>query len=169
MGEDFGWFLILTLICFLPFSGIYLLLYTLDWNEKKNLFSDSWFVFLTWLFTSISIFIFYEINRFNFHSIRGFGLYSLVFVSIIVVNIFAIAGVLYLRSRKEKSLIITNYNDEKLEVPNLLKTLRTSAIVSFLTLMMVVSLFLALEDFDKRFKKDEPINQDGVSFGFYEL
>lgn len=53
MEKDFAGFILMSLVWCFPFGFIYLVLHLLNWNERKNLFSDSWFVYLTWIISSL--------------------------------------------------------------------------------------------------------------------
>ena len=174
MEEDFVLFLTMLLILIFPFGFIYLILYGLNWNESKNLLSDSWFAFLAWLLSGFLMFFVYILIENNFgrflrESIdRKFGdsgkYFFLVFfvISLVVVNICAIAGTLYLRSGEKKTLFITNYGDKKSEKPSVKNIWRTSAIVSVLTIMMTISLFFALKDIGEKLEKEKPRNNYGI-------
>lgn len=168
MEEDFLNFLLMLLIWCFPFGFIYLILNLLNWNEGKNLFSGSWIVFLTWLLSSFSTFLILALIEHNlFRYPDGFVAYVISGFSMIVVNICAIAGVLYLRGEKESPLI-TNYIDENVQKPNIKKICQTSAIISILTLMMVGSLFLAVKDIGEKREKERRNNPAKISDGIYD-
>ena len=54
-------------IMIFPFAIIFLLLMIFNWNERKSLFADSWFVYLAWLvfgmLTALAGLIAYDIFR----------------------------------------------------------------------------------------------------------
>lgn len=166
MGEDFKIFLSAILVLCLPFGSIYLTLNILNWNEKKNLFLDSWFVFLTCVFSSLLVFCIYAVTAFSFRYLGGFVYFVFFIFSIVIANIFAIAGVLYLRSREKKLSILTDYKDENIQRPNIKKIFQTSASVSFLIFALVVGLFFLLEYDNERLEKQKQQNRGKISFGF---
>ena len=59
----------MTIILFAPLVWIYLILYTLNWGERKRLFSDSWIVFITWLVSSLGVYIFGLSAEFGFYKL----------------------------------------------------------------------------------------------------
>ena len=162
-----------------PFSIIYLLLSTLNWNEKKTLFLDSWFIFLAWLLSSLSVAFTYLLSDDYFRYTGGIIYHTcfvpLVIVLLIVTNSCAIAGVLYLRSRSKNTASITNSNTEEMQKPSIKKIWQTSSTISLLTLLMFTILLMAIKDINEKSHKDineklqeNPKNRDGVSFGIYE-
>ncbi len=168
MEEDFAGFILTILICCFPFGFIYLVLNLLNWNERKNLFSDSWFVYLTWIVSSLFGYVVCELigQRFFRYQSEFVALVSIIF-SMILVNICAIAGVLYLRTRKQETSNITNYNDEEIKKPNTKKIWQTSVVVSISTLFFVYSLTMAVNDISERWK-EKPKKADKLSFEIYD-
>jgi hypothetical protein len=166
MEEDVKNFIYSVLILGLPLFCIYFTLNILNWNEKKNLFSNSWFVFLAWLLSSFSVFFFYlffgVLPTFYFIDFVMF-VFSLFFV-----NTAAIAGVLYLKSREPKISIISNDNDEYVQRTNIKKILQTSAIVAFVNLLLITSLFLNLDTYEKIERQNREKNGKN-SFGIYDI
>lgn len=181
MEEDFVLFLTMLLILIFPFGFIYLILYGLNWNERKNLLLNSWFAFLAWLLSGFLVFFTYALIEHNFgrflrelidRKFGDFGKYAfLIFFvfSFIVINICAIAGTLYLKGSEKKVLSMTNCDDKKSEKPSIKKIWQTSAIVSILTIMMTISLFLALKDVAEKLEKENPKNKNGVTYGIYDI
>ena len=164
MEEDFAGFILMTLICCFPFGFIYLVLNLLNWNERKNLFSDGWSVYLTWIISSLFGYVVCALveRKFFRHQSEFVALVSIIFL-IILINICAIAGVLYLRTRKQGTSSITNYIDEKIQKPNIKKIWQTSAVVSISTLFFVYILIIAVNDIGERWK-ETPKKSDKLSF-----
>ena len=141
-----------------PFGVIYLILDALNWNKKKNLFADSWSLFLTGLVSSFCISMLYL--RFG-----NLDLYEFVFL-LFIANSGAFAGILYLRSPTEKSFLSDSRDKGQRGNFNVGKLWRTSFIVSFFTLLSIISIIVALsaaED-NPRTIRGKP---DNISFGIY--
>lgn len=152
-----------------PFIAIYLLLFLLNWNEKKNLLSDSWFAFIAWLVSSFTAL--FVGSAFKIASFSDFISSAFFLLFILVVNICAITAVLYLKTKaKIEDLSITdNLSDESIGRVGILKILQTSVIVSFMTLIMVTSLGFALQDISQKMEKNKlkKEGENGVSFEIY--
>jgi len=163
---DFSWLLIMIAIFSFPFAIIYLILFTLNWNDKKNIFSDSWFVFIAWFVSSLLMFFVNAI----FNRMTGritFPNQFLDFISTFVLsgfgNLISIFGVLYIRSRPNSALIGSNSNE--LKPPTVGKTLQAAFAVYFLTWLMIIGLTMAMTDIDERYFQPK---QDEIEFGIYD-
>lgn len=168
MEKDFAGFILMILICCFPFGFIYLVLNLLNWNEKKTLFSDSWFIYLTWIVSSLFGYVICLLigQKFLRYQSEFAALASIIF-SIVLTNICAIAGVLYLRTRKQETNIIRNYNDEEIHNPNIKKIWQTSMIVSISTLVFVITLVMAVTDVSEKWERQR--NPNKISFGIYDI
>jgi hypothetical protein len=164
--DDFAWFLTMTAIMSFPFGIIYLILNTLNWNERKNIFSNCWFVFIAWLLSSLSMALIYALIDNKFYFSNSLFLFAFFIPSLIAANICAVAGVLYFKSRPKNSVILTNHNDDNIKVPTMRKIWQTSALVSILTLLMVIGLIVAINDITEKLS---PKNPEGISFGIYDI
>jgi hypothetical protein len=168
MEEDFKTFLFMIGVLGLPFGCVYSILYLLNWNEKKNLLLDSWFVFLAWLLSSPLVLIIQALVVRTFRYSGEFVFIIFTIVSLFIIHICAIGAVLYLRSKERKISIVTNHNDENIQRPNIKKILQTSVIVSLLTSMLVVSLFFTLEDYENKINRQNQEKNGKISFGIYD-
>src|SRR5687767_2049172 len=86
-------------IMIFPFAFIFLLLMVFNWNERKSLFSDSWFVYLAWMLfgalTALAGLIAYD----NFRIEETAPIMATFCLLIIVIQSSGIAAVLFWRSR----------------------------------------------------------------------
>ncbi len=161
---DFIWFLVMLGFLSVPFGAIYFILYTLNWNERESLFSESWAVFLAWLISSISAFfvlvlIDHKLYRYNF---SGFGFVEFLSPLVIAANIVSIALVLTLKVReREKRLSVTDNDEENIRKTDNKQIWKTSVIVSVLVLAAVVSLGIFIVDISNRTKKLNPKSDSG--------
>ena len=170
MGQDFFQFLVGILYFIFPFVSIYFILFTLNWNKRENLLSDSWFVFIAWLassFVALLTFALLEYNRLiKFDSIVGY------IILIFLTNVFAVTAVLYLKTKaKAEDLFITdNLRDDNIGNIGIIKIWQTSVIVSFMTLVIVASLFFAIQDISQKMElgKEKPKKEGEISFGVYD-
>ena len=96
---DFIWYLLMAIILFVPFAWIYFILYTLNWDQRKNLFSDSWIVFITLLISSFAVIFVFLLADVSFR--RYFYLADPVtfFLLTVLANIFSIVTVLTSRDQ----------------------------------------------------------------------
>lgn len=60
--SDFAALLILAVILLFPFGIIYLILNTLNWNNKKNIFLDSWAVLIAWIVSGLLVVLVFGIS-----------------------------------------------------------------------------------------------------------
>ena len=83
-----------------------------------------------------------------------------------IANILSIAAVLKSRERKKNLSIVADSNEEKIQKIGNGKIWKTAAIVSILTLAMVVSLFMFIGDITTRMEKLNP--KPNPEFGIYD-
>ena len=165
---DLLWFIAMIGIVSFPFAIIYLILNTLSWNEKRNIFSDSWSVFIAWLISGFLIIIIFALVDFNFRIHNRFAFFASFALSAITVNICAIAPVLFFRSRQRSSIVLTNLNRE-IYIPKTKKIWQASIPVSILTWLMIVGLIIALNDISQKIEdRFYPKNKDNIEFGIYD-
>ncbi len=167
IGEDFFQFLVGTLYLLFPFVSIYFVLFTLNWNKRQNLLSDSWFVFIALLASSfVASFVVALIEHNRLIEIESF---AVSIISIFLANVFAVTAVLYfkLRAKAEDLSVTGNLADDKTGNVGIIKIWQTSVIVSFMTLVMVASLFFALQDISQKLEGNKK-GKNGVSFGVYD-
>lgn len=165
--NDFIPFLMMIIILFVPLVWIYLILYTLNWGERESLFSDSWIVFITWLISSLGVYIFCLSAEFGFYKLFHNNIYVTFFPFTLTANIISIAAVLKSRDKKKNLSIVADSNEEKFEKTDNGKIWKTSAIVSILTLAMFVSLSMFVDDISKRIENLNP--KPKVDFGIYDI
>lgn len=170
MGEDFFQFLVGTLYLIFPLVSIYFVLFTLNWNKRENLLSDSWFVFIAWLasgFIAWFVGASFELNR-----LIRFDSFASCIILIFLANIFAITAVLYLKTKAkaEDLSVIGSLADDKIGNVGIIKIWQTSIIVSFMTIIMVASLFFAINDISQKMEpgKEKSKKKGEISFGVYD-
>ena len=147
-----------------PFAIIFLILVSLNWNQRKSLFSDSWFVYLAWIFFGLLTMLAGLILDNEFFITETAPIMTAFYLSIIIVQAFGIAAVLCWRSR-QKNLPSLIYMSEVIpDAPQSQKIWKTAFLISILTFLMVLGLVIALEDIDS---KINPRNNN-VSFGIYD-
>lgn len=166
--NDFIPFLMMTIILFAPLVWIYLILYTLNWGERKRLFSDSWIVFITWLVSSLGVYILGLSAEFGFYKLFHGNIYVTFFPFTLIANILSIAAVLKSRENKKSLSIVADSNEEKIQKTDNGKIWKTSAIVSVLTLAMVFSLFMFIGDITTRIEKLNPKPKYESGYAVYE-
>lgn len=159
--EGFFWLLSIAFILFVPLAWIYFILYTLNWDQRKNLFSDSWIIFITLLISSFAVIFVFLLADANFY--RYFYLVNPVtfFLLIVLANIFSIVAVLTSRVKKNLS-IAADLNEEEGSKPDISKIWQTSVIVTLLNLAMVVSLVMFVKDITTRLEKPKPTPEFGI-------
>lgn len=159
---DFIWYLLMVIVLFVPLAWNYFILYTLNWNQRKNLFSDSWIVFISWFISSLFVLIliaFFDARFYDYPYLVNPVSFVLLLVS---ANIFSITAVL--KSREKKKLTIVDYlsrlpssrslNESiSLGISNR-KILQTAAIVAFLNLAMIISLVMFVKEISTRTKEE---------------
>ena len=167
MGEDFFQFLIGTLYLIFPFACVYFILFTLNWNKRQNLLSDTWFVFIALLMSSFVAWFMLALLVHN--RLIKLESYAVSIISIFLANVFAVTAVLYLKLKaKAEDLSVTgNLAVDKTGNIGIIKIWQTSVIVSFMTLVMVASLFFALRDISQKLEGNKK-GKNGVSFGMYD-
>lgn len=147
-------FLMWAMILFGPLIWIYLILHTLNWNRRKNLFSDSWIVFIVLLVSSFAVFFAFLIADVNFYGLLHLSLPVLFLLILIAVNTFSVAAVLNYRESKRIVSIVDNPSEETNEKTGNVKIFRTSAIVSILTIAMVISLVMFVNEISTKTKEE---------------
>ncbi|CAN5630852.1 hypothetical protein BH20ACI4_BH20ACI4_13480 [soil metagenome] len=165
--SDFAPFLLMTIFLFVPLMWIYLILYTLNWGERKNLFLDSWVVFLAWIFSGLAVWIFCISAEFGFYKLFHPNLYVTFFSFTILANVFSIAAVLKTREKK-KNLSILSDSDKNIKQPDIQKIWRTSVIVSLLTLAMMTSLVMFVGNISAKMEKSNPNANTNTNFKIYD-
>lgn len=162
---DFSWLLIMIAVFSFPFAIIYLILYTLNWNKKKNIFLDSWAVFIAWIVSGLLLLAVFAICDaiWRFSIFSGFAFFVSMYVVIGFGNLISIFGVLYIRSRQNVTLI--NPNSKETDAPSVQKTLQATFAVYFLTWLMIIGLTMAMTDIDERYFQPK---QDEIEFGIYD-
>ena len=85
--NDFIPFLMMIIILLVPLVWIYLILYTLNWGGRKSLFSDSWIIFITWLVSSLGVYIFCLSAEFGFYKLFHGNIYVTFFPFTVIANI----------------------------------------------------------------------------------
>jgi hypothetical protein len=165
MEDNFFLYLLIFLIAVLsfPLGVIYLILSALNWNAKKSLFLNSLFVCLALLASSFLVFFIYAFGYIYFRYNDGFVFFVLFIPSLIIANICSTAAVLYSGSRQKNPTSITNYVNVEWQIPTMGKVWQTSAVVSVLTLLMIIGLIVAINDIEDKFEDKRP-NTEGVSF-----
>lgn len=167
---DFFWLLSIVIIPFVPLAWNYFILYTLNWDQRKNLFSDSWIIFITWFVSSLIAAVVILILDARFHD--AFYLVNPVsfFLLLVAANIFSIIAVLKSREKKKLSIaddlnrlsIGSELNKElSLGISNR-KILQTSVIVTLLNLAMIISLVMFVKDIRTRLKTSKPTPAYGI-------
>ena len=164
-GSDFLPFLSLTVFVFIPFAWIYLILYTLNWNEKKNLFLDSWVVFLAFIFSCFGVWLFCLSPEFGFYKLFSSNIYVTFFPFAIFTSFFSIAIALKTRQRK-RNLSIVGDSDEIVKSKNTGNIWLTSLIVSILTLAMMTGLVMFVGDISKRVRNETKPKSNGGYISF---
>lgn len=162
--DDFIWYLLTIIVLFGPWVWNYFILYTLNWNKRKNLFSDSWIIFITWFISSLVVLFLVAFSDARFHGYFYLVNYVTFFLLLFSINIFSINAVL--RSREKKKLSIADdlrrlsigkgsSEGISLGISNR-KILQTSVIITFLNLAMIVSLIMFVKDVNKRLEEPKP-------------
>lgn len=158
---DLIWYLLMIIVLFGPWVWNYFILYTLNWNERKNLFSDSWIIFITWFVSSLVVFILCALLDARFNGYFYLVNYVTFLLLLFSINIFSISAVL--KGREKKKLSIAD-DLRRLSIGSKLsegislgignrKILQTSVIVTFLNLAMIISLIMFIKDVNKRLEK----------------
>lgn len=146
-----------------PFGFIYLILLAMNWNRRKNLFLDSFVVFVTWFassFVGVCAALAISIVVYTGTVID----LSLFIVVVLLGNIVAITGVLFARRGALKNSIVAQGNDREIETVTVKKIMQTSFAVSVLLLVVMVCMFFAIRDIKERFGS----NQNAVVSGIYD-
>ena len=175
MEEDFAGFFLLGLFFIFPFGFAYLSLYVLDWNDRKNLLADSWYVFLAWILSGFSVYFVFIILESNIHFSSSFVFWVLYIITFFIANICAIAGTLYLISNTKRAAEVTNYFDIENAKPNLRSIWQTSLLTSLLMAMVTAGFISAINDLSRKLTPQAPqatpqpsSKGEGVHFEIYD-
>lgn len=151
-------------IMIFPFVIIFLMLMVFNWSERKNLFSDSWFVYLAWMFLGLLTALACLIVDDRFSIEETAPIMATFYLSIVSIQTTGIAAVLYWRSGRKNAASLVCLTEEIADAPPARKIWKTAFLVSVLTSLMMVGLFVALADIDRQLSPRD----DGVSFGIYD-
>ena len=160
-------FLMTTMILFGPLIWIYLILYTLNWNQRENLLSDSWIIFIVLLISSFAVFFAFLIADANFYGFSNLRIPLLFLLVLIVINTFSVAAVLNHRENKKNISIADNSNKEINQNTGNQKILMTSAIISILTIAMVSSLIIFVNEIST-IRIEEKSRRSDSGYAVYE-
>jgi hypothetical protein len=149
---------------FFPFAFIFLILMVFNWNGKKSLFSDSWFVYLAWILFGTLAGLAGLIADEKFRIETTAPIMASFYISIIIIQSSGIAAVLFWRSRPKNMTSLVYGTEVNSDVPRARKIWKTAFLVTILTFLMMLGLVTAIEDLDNKLS---PKN-NGVSFGIYD-
>ncbi len=176
MEEEFSKFFLSGLFFIFPFVFAYLSLYVLDWNDRKNLLADSWYVFLAWLLSSFSVyFVFIFLDHKFYFDGSNFSFSVIFIITFFIANICAIAGTLYLTSNAKRAAEVTNYFNIENAKPNLRNIWQTSLLTSLLMAMITAGFISAINDLSRKLTPQAPqatpqqsSKGEGVHFEVYD-
>ena len=155
--QDLSVFAVMALFLCCPLFPIYLTLKVFNWNQRKKLFLDSWFVYLTSLVSSLLVGIF----TLYFNSFRA-GWFILV-----IVNTLAIATTLSWTNKEKKALNIFEEEIEGDFANSKQKTWKTAISVSIITIMTLLVLFYVVSGIGVLIEKINPKPKN--SFEIYDI
>ena len=159
--QDFVGFAFMALVMCFPFSSIYLVLKLLRWNPQGRLFSDSWFVYLSWLFSSFLVALL----------TNAFQHFPIAMIILIFANTLTIAltlwGISNLRKKEDISNNIFGREDKEIVIENKQKIWKTSFLVSISAVLTVLAIFTIIIFAENLIERINP--KPKTSFGIYEI
>lgn len=164
--SEFIGFLLMAIILLVPFASIYLTLHILSWGERKSLFLDSWFVFLTWIFSGFVVYIFCISAEYGFHKLFTVNPFFTFYPLTIAANIFSIAAVLKIRRNKKVISVVNEIKAEDFSEKNIRSVWQTSIAVSILTMAVTISLVMFVGDISKRNRNQTSPTSNGGNISF---
>ncbi|MBS1795934.1 MAG: hypothetical protein JSS81_18925 [Acidobacteria bacterium] len=137
-----------------PFGIIYLVLAAVGWSDRRNLFSDSWFVYLAWLLTAGVVYFGSLWFEAQFLYISGRTVALVTAAALLAADTLILGIVLWRRG------CALTFEFRDLKAPTARRAFKTSALVGLLTLLMIAGLFVAVVDLNNRYGR----TNDGVVF-----
>jgi len=164
MENDFIGFAAMLGILIFPLAFIFLILTVFNWNKRKNLFADSWFVYLAWTLFGLLTAVAGLVVDAKFGIEETVSITASFYLSIIIIQSSAIAAVLFWRSRPKNAISLVDARAVAPDIPRARNIWKTAFLVGVLTSLMMLGLISAIEDIDDKLK---PKNSN-VSFGLYD-
>jgi quinol-cytochrome oxidoreductase complex cytochrome b subunit len=140
--QDLGVIALYALFFCCPLGSIYLTLKFFNWNQKRKLLSDSWFVFLVWLFSSLIILFFGAVID-NTRSLRienDFLKFTAIIFILLIVNSLTVTATLMLTRKVEKTEDIFGIKNEEIMPKNNQNVWKVSVSISIVTILTVLTL-----------------------------
>lgn len=154
--QDLGGFAVAALFLCSPLIPIYLTLKLLNWNQKTRLFLDSWFVYLSYLVSSLlALTVAIYLNNFR-----------LFWAILIIVNILTVAATLKWTTKEKKMPdIFADRSGESL-VYEKQEIWRISFFISIIMLLTMFAVFSVATGIDNLIKRAYP--KPKTSFEIYD-
>jgi hypothetical protein len=156
--QDFGGFAAMALFLCCPLIPIYLTLELLNWNQRTKLFLDSWYVYLSWLVSSLIV----GILTIYFDGFETF------WAVLLVVNTLVVAATLSWTVKAKRTSGIFDSGGEINLLDGEQKIFRTSFFVSTITTLAMIAVFSAATGIGNLIKKNYPKPKSETSFEIYD-